>query len=83
MRNGNINLIFAERGGVYVTDIDAHAGPYIAIFAHEDCVIASMTCAKITGTLTSIAIPKGVCYPLPGGATALTLASGKATLINA
>lgn len=84
MRNDNFNITFATRGGVYVADTSLHAGPYCGIFAHtDDVVIASMTCDGITGTLTGIPIPMGVFYPFANGATALTLTSGSATLVNA
>ena len=81
---GDLNIQLITRGGAYVTGTGLNAGPYSALFAHETCVIASMTCAALTGTLTAITVPAGTCYPFPApGATALTLTSGKATLINA
>jgi len=85
MRNENFNVTFATQGGIYVSDTSSNAGPYCGIFAHSsDVIIASMTCAAWEGTLTSIIIPQGCFFPFPGnGATALTLTSGKATLVNA
>lgn len=83
MQYENINLQFITKGGLYVTDTSLHAGPYVALFANTECVIASMTCAALTGTLTSVTIPQGTCFPFPGaGATNLTLTSGTCTLIN-
>lgn len=84
MRNSNFNVTFSTQGGTYVTGTGNNAGPYCGLFAHTACVIASMTCATWTGTLTSIAIPAGIFFPFPGnGATNLTLTSGTATLVNA
>lgn len=84
MRNANFNITFATQGGVYVAGTGLNAGPYCGIFAHtDDVIIASVTCAGITGTLTAIPIPMGTFYPFANGATALTLTSGKATLVNA
>lgn len=84
MQFADINSQFCAKGGAYITDTSLHAGPYAALFANTETVIASMTCAGISGTLTSITIPQGCTYPFPGaGATALTLTSGSCTLINA
>ena len=77
------NSQFNVKGGLYVADTSLHAGPYCGLFAHTDTVIATMTCAAWTGTLTSITIPAGTFFPFPGlGASALTLASGTCTLVN-
>lgn len=78
----DFNAVFENKGGVYVNDTSNNAGPYQAIKALTSTVIASMTCAKITGTLTSISVAAGDFLPFPGGATNLTLTSGTCILIN-
>ena len=68
---------------VYVTGTGNNAGPYQGYKALTATVIASMTCAKITGaSLAAISVAAGDFIPFPGGATNVTLTSGTGFLVN-
>lgn len=82
MRTLDLNSIYDVNGGVYVTGTSANIGPYSGIIAHTDTVIASLTCSKWTGSPASVTVKAGAFLMFPGGATAVTLASGTCTLVN-
>jgi hypothetical protein len=67
---------FGLNGSKYITGTAANTdGPWCAIQALEDTVIASMTATNVTGTLSAIPLPAGVA--IYGNITAVTLTSGK------
>ncbi len=65
-----------ELGGKYLAGAGTHTGDIDAIFAHEDSVV-SVVSTNITGTLTSVPIPKGAYWV--GRFTSVTWVSGKIT----
>jgi hypothetical protein len=82
MTRSTYDLMYDRNGGKYVTGTTLQAGPYAAYKACTDTVIASLTCPKLTGTLTSITVKAGDFFPFPGNATDITLTSGTGVFIN-
>lgn len=76
-----VNNLMGENGGTYITGTGATNGNFQAYQALTATVIASMTSARISGTLTSISVPAGsIIY---GHFTSITLTSGTGIAYNA
>ena len=83
MRANDFNVLFDLYGGVYVTDTIGRSGRWAGVKATTTSMISSLSCTKLTGTLTGIQIAQGDFLPFPGDATFVQMTSGNVIILNA
>ncbi|HWL51353.1 MAG TPA: hypothetical protein VNQ90_02900 [Chthoniobacteraceae bacterium] len=66
---------FGAHGAKVVTDTNEATGPFYALTALDDSVVASATSSNVSGNLTDLPLPAGT--TIYGTFTAFTLTSGK------